>query len=84
VFGANFGANCAGGEEVRFRSFPPSFNPANILGETLDDYKTRKMLKESVDPERIRGEINKMILISAAGRQGRTRHPRFMRRLHAP
>ena len=43
------------------RSFPPSFNPANILGETLDDYKTRKMLKESVDPERIRGEINKMI-----------------------
>ena len=43
------------------RSFPPSFNPANILGETLDDYKTRKMLKENIDPERIRGELNKMI-----------------------
>ncbi len=42
------------------RSFPPSFNPANILGETLDDYKTRKMLKENI-PERIRGELNKMI-----------------------
>ena len=42
------------------RSFPPSFNTANILGETLDDYKTRKMLKENI-PERIRGELNKMI-----------------------
>ena len=43
------------------RSFPPSFNPANILGETLDDYKTREMLKKNIDPERIRGELNKMI-----------------------
>ena len=43
------------------RSFPPSFNPANILEETLDDIKTRKMLKENIDPERIRGELNKMI-----------------------
>ena len=43
------------------RSFPPSFNPANILEETLDDIKTKKMLKENIDPERIRGEINKMI-----------------------
>ncbi len=43
------------------RSFPPSFNPANIMSETLDDYKTRKMLKESIDPERIRGGLNKMI-----------------------
>lgn len=43
------------------RSFPPSFNPANIMEQTLDDIKTRKMLKENVDPERIRGEINKII-----------------------
>jgi arylsulfatase len=43
------------------RSFPPSFNPANILEETLDDYKTREMLKKNIDPERIRGELNKMI-----------------------
>ena len=43
------------------RSSPPSFNPANIMEETLDDIKTRKMLKESVDPERIRGRLNQMI-----------------------
>jgi hypothetical protein len=43
------------------RSFPPSFNPANIMSETLEDYKTKQMLKQSVDPERIRGGINKMI-----------------------
>ena len=43
------------------RSFPPSFNPANIMSETLDDYKTKQMLKESVDPERIRGRLNQMI-----------------------
>jgi arylsulfatase A-like enzyme len=43
------------------RSFPPSFNPANIMSETLEDYKTKKMLKESVDPNRIRGTLNKMI-----------------------
>jgi hypothetical protein len=27
----------------------------------MDDIKTKKMLKESIDPERIRGELNKMI-----------------------
>ena len=42
------------------RSFPPSFNPANILEQTMDDIKTRKMLRESIDPERIRGQFNKM------------------------
>jgi arylsulfatase A-like enzyme len=43
------------------RSSPPSFNPANIMEQTLDDIKTRKMLKESVDPERIRGRLNTII-----------------------
>jgi len=43
------------------RSFPPSFNPANIMEQTLDDIKTKKMLKESLDPERIRGGIRQMI-----------------------
>ncbi len=43
------------------RSFPPSFNPANILEQTLDDIKTRKMLKESIDPARIRGKLHEMI-----------------------
>jgi arylsulfatase len=43
------------------RSFPPSFNPANILESTLDDMKTRKMVKEGVDPEQVRGVLNRMI-----------------------
>ena len=43
-----------------FRPAPPSFNPANILEQTMDDIKTRKMLRESIDPERIRGQFNKM------------------------
>jgi arylsulfatase A-like enzyme len=43
------------------RSSPPSFNPANIMEQTVEDYKTRKMLKESVDAERIRGTLNEMI-----------------------
>ena len=43
------------------RSFRPSFNPANILESTMDDNKTKQMLKESIDPERIRGGLNKMI-----------------------
>ena len=43
------------------RSFPPSFNPANILESTMDDIKTKQMLKENIDPERIRGGLNKMI-----------------------
>jgi hypothetical protein len=43
------------------RSFPPSFYPANIMEQTLDDIKTKKMLKESIDPERIRGTLEEMI-----------------------
>jgi arylsulfatase len=43
------------------RSSPPSFNPANIMEQTLDDIKTKRMMKESIDPERIRGGIDKMI-----------------------
>ncbi|WP_439544062.1 arylsulfatase [Hyphomicrobium sp.] len=43
------------------RSSPPSFNPANIMEQLLDDIKTRKMLKESIDPERIRAGVGKMI-----------------------
>ena len=43
------------------RSFPPSFNPANIMEETLEDLKTKKMLRESVDPQRVRGTLDEMI-----------------------
>jgi hypothetical protein len=42
------------------RSFPPSFNPANILESMLDDIKTRKMLKEGLDPDQVRGALNQM------------------------
>jgi len=43
------------------RSFPPSFNPANIMESTLDDIKTTKMLKEGLDPDQVRGALNRMI-----------------------
>ena len=43
------------------RSFPPSFNPANILEGMMDDLKTKKALKEGLDLDRIRGGLNRMI-----------------------
>jgi len=43
------------------RSFPPSFNPANILESTLHGIKAVRTLKQNIDPERIRGDINQMI-----------------------
>jgi arylsulfatase len=43
------------------RSFPPSFNPANIMESTIDGVKQRRELRESIDLERIRGGLNKMI-----------------------
>jgi len=43
------------------RSFPPSFNPANVMESTLDTIKQRRERRQSVDPERIRGTLNRMI-----------------------
>ena len=43
------------------RSFPPSFNPANIMESTLDSMKQKKALTEGLDVERIRGNVNRMI-----------------------
>jgi arylsulfatase len=43
------------------RSFPPSFNPANVLDNFMDDLKTRKMLKEGLDPEQVRGALDRII-----------------------
>jgi arylsulfatase len=43
------------------RSFPPSFNPANILESTLDGIKRRQELKANLDPDRIRGVLNRII-----------------------
>jgi arylsulfatase len=43
------------------RSFPPSFNPANIMESTLDNMKRKKELVEGLDLDRIRGGLNRMI-----------------------
>jgi arylsulfatase A-like enzyme len=43
------------------RSFPPSFNPANIMETTLDTMKQKKAFTEGLDLERIRGNLNRMI-----------------------
>jgi arylsulfatase A-like enzyme len=43
------------------RSFPPSFNPANIMESTLDGIKQREAFTKSLDLDRIRGGLNRMI-----------------------
>jgi hypothetical protein len=43
------------------RSFPPSFNPANIMESTLDGFKEDARLKHKLDLDRIRSGLNKMI-----------------------
>ncbi|MGO4682094.1 arylsulfatase [Hyphomicrobium sp. 2TAF46] len=43
------------------RSFPPSFNPANILSEEMDDIKRKEAFKKNLDLDRIRGKLNQMI-----------------------
>ena len=43
------------------RSFPPSFNPANLMESTLDNIKQKKALTEGLDLDRIRGNLNRMI-----------------------
>jgi arylsulfatase A-like enzyme len=43
------------------RSFPPSFNPANIMESTLDSIRTRREVRQDVDPARIQGMLDRMI-----------------------
>ncbi|TIN48124.1 MAG: arylsulfatase [Mesorhizobium sp.] len=43
------------------RSFPPSFNPANVLESAMDSLKTRQDLKQNLDLERVRAGLNRMI-----------------------
>lgn len=43
------------------RSFPPSFNPANIMETTMDGMKQRREIMQNIDLERIRGGLNQMI-----------------------
>ena len=48
-------------KDIPPRSFPPSFNPANIMESTLDTMKQKRALTEGLDLERIRGNLNRMI-----------------------
>lgn len=43
------------------RSFPPSFNPANIMESTIETIKKKRELTKEIDPERIRTRFNQMI-----------------------
>ncbi|MCJ2048763.1 arylsulfatase [Methylobacterium sp. J-070] len=43
------------------RSFPPSFNPANIMESTLEGIKQRQDFRKNLDVDRIRGGLNKLI-----------------------
>jgi hypothetical protein len=43
------------------RSFPPSFNPANIMESTLEGIKEDRRLKEGLDVDRIRDRLNQMM-----------------------
>ena len=43
------------------RSFPPSFNPANIMETTMDAMKRREAFKENLDLDKVRGALNKIL-----------------------
>jgi arylsulfatase len=43
------------------RSFPPSFNPANILESMMDGIKQKKALTEGVDIDKVRAGLNRII-----------------------
>jgi hypothetical protein len=43
------------------RSFPPSFNPAEMMEESMQLLKTKEMLKHGVDPERVRGKLLELL-----------------------
>jgi len=50
------------------RSFPPSFNPANIMESMLDSIKQKKALAEGVDMEKVRANLNRIIQEQIQGR----------------
>lgn len=43
------------------RSFPPSFNPANVMETTMDAMKRKEAFRENLDLDKVRGALNKMI-----------------------
>lgn len=50
------------------RSFPPSFNPANIMESMMDGIKQKKALTEGIDMEKVRTNLNRMIQEQVRGR----------------
>jgi hypothetical protein len=43
------------------RSFPPSFNPANILEGMMDGIKEKKALIDGMDVDKVRAGLNRII-----------------------
>jgi arylsulfatase A-like enzyme len=43
------------------RSFPPSFNPANILESMMDGIKQRDALKQNIDVDKLRDTLNRVL-----------------------
>ncbi len=43
------------------RSFPPSFNPANIMESVLDGFKEDRRLRQGLDLDRIRASLHELI-----------------------
>lgn len=43
------------------RSFPPTFNPGEMMEESMQLLKTKEMLKQGVDPERVRGKLLELL-----------------------
>jgi arylsulfatase A-like enzyme len=43
------------------RSFPPTFNPAEMMEESMQLLKTKDMLKHGVDPARVRGKLLELL-----------------------
>jgi arylsulfatase len=50
------------------RSFPPSFNPANILEGMMDGIKQKKALTDGIDMEKVRTNLNRIIQEQVQGR----------------
>jgi hypothetical protein len=54
-------ASALGAKDFPPRSFPPSFNPANVLESTMDTLKQKDAQKAGLDLNRIRGNLKRMI-----------------------
>lgn len=50
------------------RSFPPSFNPANIMESMMEGIKEKKALVDGMDVEKVRAGLNRIIQEQLQGR----------------